>query len=51
MSDYNLIDEPWISVVVDYKGTTKLVGLKEFFEHAHEYPQELCIREDVQKIL
>lgn len=37
MSDYNLIDEPWISVVVDYKGTTKLVGLKEFFEHAHEY--------------
>lgn len=34
---FNLIDEPWISVVTDYKGQTKLVGLKEFFENAHNY--------------
>lgn len=37
MSTFNLIDEPWISVVTDYKGTTKLVGLKEFFQNAHTY--------------
>ena len=37
MSDFNLIDEGWISVVTDYKGTTRLVGLKEFFENAHNY--------------
>lgn len=37
MSGFNLIDEPWISVVTDYKGTTKLVGLKEFFQNAETY--------------
>lgn len=37
MSEFNLIDEPWISVVTDYKGTTKLVGLKEFFQNAEIY--------------
>lgn len=37
MNTFNLIDEPWISVVTDYKGTTKLVGLKEFFQNAHTY--------------
>lgn len=37
MSEFNLIDEPFISVVTDYKGTTKLVGLKEFFKDAHTY--------------
>lgn len=37
MSKFNLIDEPWISVVTDYKGTTKLVGLREFFSKAHTY--------------
>lgn len=37
MSEFNLIDEPWISVVTDYKGSTKLVGLKEFFQNAHTY--------------
>lgn len=37
MSEFNLIDEPWISVVTDYKGTTKLVGLREFFENAETY--------------
>ena len=37
MGEFNLLDEGWISVVTDYKGTTKLVGMKEFFENAHEY--------------
>lgn len=37
MSEFNLIDEPWISVVTDYKGTTKLVGLREFFQNAQTY--------------
>ena len=37
MSEFNLIDEPWISVVTDYKGTTKLVGLREFFQNAETY--------------
>lgn len=37
MSEFNLIDEPWITVVTDYKGTTKLVGLREFFQNAETY--------------
>lgn len=37
MSEFNLIEKPWISVVTDYKGTTDLVGLREFFENAHNY--------------
>ena len=37
MSEFNLIDEPWISVITDYKGTTKLVGLREFFQNAESY--------------
>ena len=37
MSEFNLIDEPWISVVTDYKGTTKLVSLREFFQNCHNY--------------
>ncbi|MFR1323553.1 MAG: type I-E CRISPR-associated protein Cse1/CasA [Ezakiella massiliensis] len=37
MSEFNLIDKPWISVVTDYKGTTDLVGLREFFSKAHTY--------------
>lgn len=37
MSEFNLIDEPWISVVTGYKGTTKLVGLREFFQNAQSY--------------
>ncbi|OXZ31236.1 hypothetical protein B9N57_01470 [Finegoldia magna] len=37
MSEFNLIDEPWISVVTDYKGSTKLVGLREFFQNAETY--------------
>lgn len=34
---FNLIDEPWISVIVDEKGTSREVSLKEFFENAHNY--------------
>ncbi|WP_311376693.1 type I-E CRISPR-associated protein Cse1/CasA [Anaerococcus lactolyticus] len=37
MSEFNLIDEPWISVVTDYKGTTELVSLREFFQNCHNY--------------
>ncbi len=37
MSEFNLIEKPWISVVTDYKGTTDLVGLREFFSKAHTY--------------
>lgn len=37
MSEFNLLDEAWISVVTDYKGNTKLVGMKEFFKDAHKY--------------
>lgn len=37
MSEFNLLDEAWISVVTDYKGSTKLVGMKEFFKDAHKY--------------
>lgn len=37
MSEFNLIDEPWISVVTGYKGTTELVGLREFFQNAQSY--------------
>nr|WP_072536945.1 type I-E CRISPR-associated protein Cse1/CasA [Anaerococcus mediterraneensis] len=37
MSEFNLIDEPWIWVVTDYKGTRKLVGLREFFQNCHQY--------------
>lgn len=37
MSEFNLLDEAWISVVTDYKGNTKLVGMKEFFKNAHSY--------------
>ncbi len=37
MSRFNLIDEPWISVVVNAKGQTKEVSLKTLFENAHIY--------------
>lgn len=37
MGEFNLLDEEWINVVTDYKGTTKPVGMKEFFENAHNY--------------
>lgn len=37
MREFNLLDEAWISVVTDYKGSTKLVGMKKFFKDAHKY--------------
>ncbi|MCB5111586.1 type I-E CRISPR-associated protein Cse1/CasA [Streptococcus mutans] len=37
MSRFNLLDEPWISVVFDEKGSTKEVSLLDFFQNAHHY--------------
>lgn len=37
MGKFNLLDEPWISVVIDTKGKTKEVSLKELFRNAHTY--------------
>lgn len=37
LGKFNLLDEPWISVIVDDKGQTKEVSLKELFEKAHKY--------------
>lgn len=37
MGRFNLLDEPWISVITDKKGSSKEVSLKEFFEKAHLY--------------
>lgn len=37
MGRFNLLDEPWISVITDKKGSSKEVSLKEFFENAHLY--------------
>lgn len=37
MSRFNLLDEPWISVIVDEKGHNKLVSITDLFKHASEY--------------
>lgn len=37
MGRYNLLDEPWISVIVDKMGNTKKVSMVEFFKNAHKY--------------
>lgn len=37
MTRYNLIDEPWISVMVNEKGETKKVSLSTLFKRADEY--------------
>lgn len=37
LGKFNLLDEPWISVIVDDKGQTKEVSLKDLFENAHKY--------------
>ena len=34
---FNLIDEPWISVIIDKKGNTNQVSLRDIFKNAHEY--------------
>lgn len=37
MGRYNLLEEKWISVIVDKKGTSKEVSLIEVFEKSHKY--------------
>lgn len=37
MSRFNLLDEPWISVIVDEKGHNKLVSITDVFKNASEY--------------
>lgn len=37
MRRYNLIDEPWITVITDLKGNTKNVSIKECFNEAHNF--------------
>ena len=37
MSRFNLLDEPWISVIVDEKGHDKLVSMTDVFKHSSEY--------------
>lgn len=37
MGRFNLIDEPWISVMTDDKGETKEVSLAEIFQNAKQY--------------
>ena len=37
MSRFNLLDEHWISVIVDKKGHNKLVSITDVFKHASEY--------------
>ena len=39
MSRFNLLDEPWISVVYDEKGSTKDVSLQDLFTNAHQYKE------------
>lgn len=39
MGRFNLLDEPWISVVTDQDGNTKEVSLKNLFENAHLYKE------------
>lgn len=37
LSSFNLLDEPWITVIVNNKGNTKDVSLEELFDNAHMY--------------
>ncbi|MCB4943532.1 type I-E CRISPR-associated protein Cse1/CasA [Streptococcus mutans] len=37
MSRFNLLDEPWISVVYDDRGSTKEISLLDLFANAHQY--------------
>lgn len=37
VSRFNLIDEPWIAVTVDGRGSSRLVSLNDLFSHAEEY--------------
>lgn len=37
MGRFNLIDDPWIEVLLDKKGTRKLVSLRQIFENSADY--------------
>lgn len=37
MSKFNLIEEPWLLVMTDDKGTVETVSLKQLFENASQY--------------
>lgn len=37
MPEFNLLDEPWLLVMIDDKETTKEVSLKDLFKNAHLY--------------
>ena len=37
MGRYNLLDEKWISVIVNEEGNSEKVSLKDVFENAHNY--------------
>lgn len=37
VSRFNLLDEPWIKVIVNKSGDTKNVSLKDLFQNAHQY--------------
>lgn len=37
MGRFNLLDEPWISVLIDRTGEKKDVSMLEFFQHASDY--------------
>lgn len=37
MHEFNLLEEPWISVIVDDLGHTKLASMIDVFHSAHEY--------------
>ncbi|HPF29187.1 MAG: type I-E CRISPR-associated protein Cse1/CasA [Sphaerochaetaceae bacterium] len=39
MSQFNLLDEKWLNVMIDEKGETEEISLKELFENAHKYKQ------------
>lgn len=37
MGKFNLLNEPWVSVVYDDRGATKEVSLLDLFQNAHNY--------------
>ncbi len=37
MAEFNLVDEPWIKVIIDERGNVEEVSLRELFENAHDY--------------
>ena len=39
MEKFNVLDQAWINVITDNKGSTKEVSVNELFSHAHEYKQ------------